>query len=142
MDADRSLQLARDAAKQAAMAQFTPKDLVSHRMDYQDEHRSQLPYKLVGDRMVPNEKIPQAPPKPVFMTYANSGRNVISRVMLEHFKGPCSSCALRGHSASHPGCFFSGKTPTWTICETCNTGFHSPKDCRLDLSCVVPYTQR
>ena len=122
----------------SAQKEYTHKDLLSDQEDYSDTTQRKLPYKLIAGTFKPAKPIKQAPQRPIFMTFPNTGKNVINRAILTHFRGRCSSCGMTGHTADHEACVYANGTPTWNICSRCGTGFHAPSDCIIDLATVLP----
>ena len=113
--------------------------LVSQAFDYPHENATTLPYKMINGTFVPNENIMAVPDKSVFVSYS-SGKTVLSNPVLNHFKGRCSGCGIRGHTAAHPNCPYSNLASTWYVCTRCRAGLHPKTDCITSLEKVQPHS--
>jgi hypothetical protein len=108
--------------------------LLSNRQDYPQDNSSTLAYDFQNGVFIPHQGI-----MATFLAYS-SGQTVLAKAIVNHFRGRCAQCGMRGHSAKHPGCAYHGLPATWDLCSRCRTGFHPVKECAVDLAKVIPHS--
>ena len=125
------------AAFAAAADKFPLKTLVSkNNGNYPDNNRVNLPYRMVGNFFVPDEKVVQVPEVPTFFALPN-GNAVVNSALRNHFRTRCATCGMKGHSSEHPSCPLRDSDATWDLCGRCKAGYHSK--CKLHADHWTPF---
>ncbi len=75
-------------------------------------------------------KLPRFPEqKAVFVYDKRDGKYYLTKTVRDFFRSKCFKCAMSDHRSYSTVCPLNDTEPTWYLCKTCGTGFHT--ECRL-----------
>jgi hypothetical protein len=90
---------------------------------------------LSDHSIVPADGVEVKPyPRRLAIFYRNprNKRAELTRALLAHFEGRCSTCGLPGHRNASKTCPLQSAADSWGICSRCRRGFHLSGDCRYN----------
>ncbi len=111
---------------QEATTKFTKEDL-NKNLPAVPNHS--VPYIRNADGTIeptPGASIKMFPKKLAIFGYdTNRHRFNLTRAVKEHFQTRCATCGLEGHKNASVYCPMQAVGDSWTLCPTCNLGFHA-----------------
>jgi hypothetical protein len=110
------------------------------------ERKSDTTYIILTDgTIVPHDTIEVKPfSKRFSIFYKNpkTKRYELTRALVQHFHGKCSTCGLPGHRNADTICPFHNAADSWGICWKCRRGLHLANDCKYNSEYLAKNEER
>jgi hypothetical protein len=78
----------------------------------------------------------------IFYRNPRTRRVELTRALLNHFEGKCSTCGLPGHRNADKVCPFQNAADSWGICNRCRRGMHLTVDCKYNADYLAKNEER
>jgi hypothetical protein len=78
----------------------------------------------------------------IFFRHPRTQRAELTRALIQHFAGRCSTCGLPGHRNADTICPLQSAADSWSLCSKCRRGLHLPGDCLYNAEYLAKNEER